>query len=486
MMSGESLAHQPCRLLTKQENDTLFSLVPKDCQNICWSVCQVLVTDGPDHRQWSPFATGVVSLLKDFSCRSFFICLFDLTFDNGRGVLLWRQEVYSEMEYVQTTSFAHAFEADTCMVALNFADEQDAQQFYHHVTQKLVALQKKINNSSVPLAQPADKIPKTAPGSVFPSNTSGLPKPYPGQAASSYLLGVQAPVSRSTESLASTGKKTLRFKSKNKKGRVLDKTEIGEPTDFRHVSHIGWDPKGELSFDEHDPLVLWLLNKAGIDVSGKDAKEKEFIYNFIQQNLGGVEGIRRRTVKTDHSRKLSPIPPPRISSTTTGIKPGRVEQSPPTVQERPPPVAPPPPPPPPPLVYHDVEEPKATDALYESLPPPPPPPPPLLLAPPAPRRALLDAISEGFTLRKSASENVLTESRPLTDRDKLMSDIRTKHALRPVLSHTTTTSRPSSNEEVGLDTMAQILSRALAQRREAVALQDDNGNQTEEDDEWEV
>ena len=193
------------------------------------------------------------------------------------------------------------------------------------------------------------------------------------------------------------------------------------------MSHIGWDINRGLSFDEHDPLVLELLRKAGIDVKGKDANEKEFIYGFIQESLGGVAELRRqKTIKADRQRprKTSPMPPPRSSSKMPLTEPLRDE-------------LPPPPLPPPLLQYDDYEE-ISEDELYESFPPPttapPPPPLPPLRSPKTPtaRIALMDDITKGVTLIKSASENVLAQPRPLSDRDKLMSDIRTTRTLKPV------------------------------------------------------
>ena len=55
-----------------------------------------------------------------------------------------------------------------------------------------------------------------------------------------------------------SGKDTLRKKGKKDKKRPrLCKEDIGTPTDFRHVSHVGWDP--EKGFDVIYQYIRYIL-----------------------------------------------------------------------------------------------------------------------------------------------------------------------------------------------------------------------------------
>lgn len=47
-------------------------------------------------------------------------------------------------------------------------------------------------------------------------------------------------------------------KDKNKK---LTKADIGLPSDFKHLSHVGWDPNQGFALDNVDPNLLKFFKK---------------------------------------------------------------------------------------------------------------------------------------------------------------------------------------------------------------------------------
>ncbi|TNN74821.1 Wiskott-Aldrich syndrome protein [Liparis tanakae] len=76
-------------------------------------------------------------------------------------------------------------------------------------------------------------------------------------------------------------------KKKGKKGPKFSKADIGAPSGFKHVSHVGWDP------DNIDPDLWKLLSQAGISEDEmKDENTSQLIYNVIEQS-GGMEAVKR-------------------------------------------------------------------------------------------------------------------------------------------------------------------------------------------------
>lgn len=50
-------------------------------------------------------------------------------------------------------------------------------------------------------------------------------------------------------------------KNKKDKNRKLTKADIGLPSDFKHVSHVGWDPNQGFAIENVDPQLLQFLAK---------------------------------------------------------------------------------------------------------------------------------------------------------------------------------------------------------------------------------
>lgn len=50
-------------------------------------------------------------------------------------------------------------------------------------------------------------------------------------------------------------------KSKKDKSKKLTKADIGLPSDFKHLSHVGWDPNQGFALDNVDPNLLKFFAK---------------------------------------------------------------------------------------------------------------------------------------------------------------------------------------------------------------------------------
>lgn len=85
--------------------------------------------------------------------------------------------------------------------------------------------------------------------------------------------------------------------SKNKtQNRKLTKADIGTPSNFKHVTHIGWNAKSGFDLSGEDDALRPFLQKAGVSENQlKDRRTRDFIYDFIQTN--NVEEIVRKETK---------------------------------------------------------------------------------------------------------------------------------------------------------------------------------------------
>lgn len=53
-------------------------------------------------------------------------------------------------------------------------------------------------------------------------------------------------------------------KSKKDKNKKLTKADIGLPSDFKHLSHVGWDPNQGFALDNVDPNLLKFFAKVNL------------------------------------------------------------------------------------------------------------------------------------------------------------------------------------------------------------------------------
>ena len=86
----------------------------------------------PDPSEWCRYYCGVVCLVKDYSARSFYIEMVDIS----KFEAVYTQEIYLEMTYSLTSGDFHQFPGDFCTVGLHFTDETEAAQFGQTVRSK--------------------------------------------------------------------------------------------------------------------------------------------------------------------------------------------------------------------------------------------------------------------------------------------------------------------------------------------------------------
>ncbi|KAL6474351.1 hypothetical protein MHYP_G00179120 [Metynnis hypsauchen] len=491
-------------LLTPQENECLFSHLGRKCITLCSAVVQVYAADrGPS---WTKRCCGVACLVKDNPQRSYFIRVFDIK----DGKPKFEQELYNNFTSISSRPYFIAFAGDSCQIGLNFASEEEAKRFRVTLSELLSRRQKKTEKRRDP-----------PNGPTLPMATVDIKNPE----INNVRFHNNSHMNNMVHS--SLNKKEKKVKGKRKK---LTKADIGTPSNFQHIGHVGWDPNTGFDLNNLDPELKNLFDMCGIsEAQLKDKETSKVIYDFIEKK-GGVEAVknelRRQAPPPPPSRGgPPPPPPPHTSGPPPPPPPARGRGAPPppppsrapTSAPPPPPPsrqgmgAPPPPPPsrghpPPPPPAHASMPPQAPQSHPPppppppsggSAPPPPPPPPPPPGPPPPPdvdgsvesmpspvggKSALLDQIREGTQLRKVEQNNRPVSS---TGRDALLDQIRQGIQLKTVSENSDSgppTPAPSSGIVGALMEVMQKRSKAIHSSDEDE--DDDEDEDFEDDDEW--
>ncbi|XP_006811741.1 uncharacterized protein LOC102809815 [Saccoglossus kowalevskii] len=463
-------------LLTHQENEQLFNILGKRCVTLATAIVQLYVAH-PDRDRWSRKHCGVACFVKDNPKRSYFIRIFDI----HKGYVVWEQELYNQFKYGTPKSFFHTFATDNFQVALNFANEVEANGFKTVINEKIRQKQQRKQEKK----KQAPARPRGAPP----------PAPMPSPIIPSKIL------------------MTLR-------------------------QAFSFIPTVKYATDNLDPDLKNLFDTVGISESQlKDKEMSKFIYDFIESQ-GGVEAVKRDqerirqgTISGERPARLAGPPPPLPPSRGPGPPapsrsgppppppPGRATgpppppppsrmngappppppsrgpsqappPPPPNMSSRaPPPTCPPPPPssygaPPPPPGGPPPPPPPGPPPPPSSGPPPPPPPPmppsePDAPAPSSGRSALLGQIQLGASL-KHVDPSEQKAAAPSDTRGDLLSQIRQGRSLKPVEYDDT----PAPVEpQTG---MAAALAAALSLRHDVIHSSDDDDDDDEftDDDDW--
>ncbi|XP_072287445.1 actin nucleation-promoting factor WAS isoform X2 [Pyxicephalus adspersus] len=414
---GRTQENVPSALLMAQENQKLFQLLGRKCMALATTVVQLYLAPSNDH--WVKQCCGVLCLVKDNPKRSYFMRIYSIMEEK----LIWEQELYQQLSYHSSRPYFHTFPAHDCQAGLNFANEEEAEVFHAVVEEKLQKRHhRQDKRQNLPPPPPVtDDRRSTLPLPPTPAPVSNGPSSplhqIPTANLSMSAINIQNPDITSARYRALP---TPSDKSKNKKGKKkFSKADIGAPSGFKHVSHIGWDPNNGFDVNALDPELRNLFSQAGIsEAQLKDAETSKLIYDFIEQH-GGVEAVKQEMRMGDSapppppSRNAPLPPPPSQGRNRTGPlpppparsggppppPPSRTTPPPPSGSPRAPPPpranagAPPPPPPPPP----PAPQPQMSGG---------PPPPPGIVSPvtqpsaPAGRGALLDQIRQGIQLNK--------------------------------------------------------------------------------------
>ncbi|XP_074874694.1 actin nucleation-promoting factor WAS isoform X2 [Buteo buteo] len=243
----------PSGLLQQQENLRLFELLGRKCVTLATAVAQLVVAElGGPGGAWAKRGCGVACLVRDSPRRSYFIRLYCLP----AGSLWWEQELHGEMGYTAPTPFFHTFASHEGRAGLNFADEGEAAAFEGLVQERLRRRQQRAEKRQLPPPPPPGdercgsltRTPSaTGDGSAPP--VPAVPIANPDITASRYR-GLPPP----TAGPPSAGTTPPQAGEQKKGGRKkISKADIGAPSGFKHVGHIGWDPNNGFDVAALDP-----------------------------------------------------------------------------------------------------------------------------------------------------------------------------------------------------------------------------------------
>ncbi|KAK9888656.1 hypothetical protein WA026_000885 [Henosepilachna vigintioctopunctata] len=450
--------NKPSKLLNSDENNQIFRLLGNRCQTLSTTVIQLFLTEPPSHTQWIRKDTGVLCFVKDNIKKSYFFRLLCLRRNN----LIWEHEMYHNLEYVESTSFFHIFEGQDCLVSFNFANIEEAKDMKKIVDFKVYAKRKKEERRRV---HNSNSYTRNINNSLRPTNPQDfVVKKIPDLAA-----------------------------KQAKRRRNITKADIGSPRDFKHLSHVGWNPNSGFDLDGVDDQLRKFFAKAG--VSEKELQDKEtrdFIYGFINER-GGYDAVKK-----ENTESVEIIKP---NSNLAPASPLSVPPVPPRGPGKPHVrAAPPPPPSGPPgrlstkVIQEKSSLPNQNDHFTSSPAPPPPPLPSSLLPPtlqqdgqsdnskPSPmdmNSALLQSIRNGTTLKPVEEKKVAV----VEARNDLLCEIRKGFSLKPVQEREM--KQLNQGNETGSTDLAGALARALAERSKAIHSEDDDSeDEDSNDDEW--
>ncbi|KAJ9584014.1 hypothetical protein L9F63_021643, partial [Diploptera punctata] len=230
------------KILSREENEHVFRLLGNRCQSLATAVVQLFVTDPPNHSSWRRSDAGILCLVKDNQRRSYFFRLYCLT----RGQMVWEHEVYNSMDYLSPRTWFHSFEGEVCIF---WNMEYDARMVKNILNEKFEAKKQR-------------RLERRSRSSMQPRSLLGY-HPSSGGHVTGSLSNLQngsVPVARQQSRVTPSGKK----KDKDSKRR-LTKADIGLPKDFRHVSHVGWDPNKGFDLENiEDPQLKVFFEKVRV------------------------------------------------------------------------------------------------------------------------------------------------------------------------------------------------------------------------------
>ncbi|XP_028849466.1 wiskott-Aldrich syndrome protein-like isoform X2 [Denticeps clupeoides] len=279
----QALETAPSALLSPQEHDKLLDLLGRRCVSLVTTVVQLYMALPHNPNCWCLQNTGVLCFVKDNHQRSYFIRLFDVQ----AGKLLWEQELFNQLVYKRARPFFHTFAGDECQVGLNFVSEQEAESFFYNIEEKIIQRNERQDRSLPAIPNQYAMLP------ALPAMAT-IDIQNPDIQASRYR-SLPAPSNVNV----SKGKDKKDKKGK-KKSSKLSKADIGAPSGFTHVSHLGMDPSNL------DPDLKKLLSCAGISESDlNDAETSQLIYDVIEK-AGGMDAVKQAV----NQQESGPPPPP--------------------------------------------------------------------------------------------------------------------------------------------------------------------------------
>ncbi|KAK7085578.1 hypothetical protein SK128_012808 [Halocaridina rubra] len=289
--------NQGSKLLNYEENEAIFQAMGPNTQSQATAVVEVFVTVPPHHNVWTKFLCGVATFTRDSSRKSFYIQIYEAT----QYTLVLEQEIYREFTYHQSHDYFHQYEGDERTIGLNFSDNEEASEFAKAVN-KLLRNRKKQRDEKRKKAMAQKESEKKQKRLQQQQQMQQNQQPQYEQKRE------QPEKYKTIRGVKNFRKEIKKFATVGREKKPRKALEIGDPQDFRHVSHAGLDR--QFGIDEE---VLKLLENMGFDNKPENQK---YAYEFIEKNVGGnMEEVKRMNHKLstrrdlDGPRQRGPPPP---------------------------------------------------------------------------------------------------------------------------------------------------------------------------------
>lgn len=372
--------------------------------------------------------------------------------DDGTGKIpIWEHELFAAFGLRKDAPYFYSFESDVCQYGFLFCDVKEAAEFAKCVEKKAAKIGKGMS-----LPDHSDTVSVSSMGSSRSRRTSFLGSLFGSSSKDSIDSHQQEPKKKS--------------KAKASKLDKVCEDDIGDPINFQHLSHIGFNPSSGI-WDVQNIPPKWkrFFEAAGVGKEQLESRENAaFIAEFVQtvQQEEAAAKKKKGPPPPPPPKKKAPAPPPSRQAPSVAAKqpPSPVKASPVKPSQ---PVQPPKAPPP-----------LAAKAPASGAPPPPPPSFAQFkafqqeqhhtpqeedeeAAPSAPKRPTPQApASSGI------SDELLKSIRAAT-----LSDLRPTPVNEP--------SSPAPEDNVPGDAMAALLAKQMKARKQA-----NIGSESEDDEEW--
>ena len=268
-----------CRsdMLYEDENQKLFELIGPNCVTQATAVVRVFRCLPSSPNRWTKIGVGVATFIKDSKLRSFFIRVYNLR----TSTKIFDEEIYNEFDdYKAASRYFHHFSGAVGVCGLSFADASEADFFKAIIIDRLEARAQKRSARKQKQMKDRNEIRSPSPFTSSQTWTPNISNPNfqqsnytnsmntnnsNGEISGMHVVEVGGRMDSSSRSMSMSsnsvnkGSSSMLFptkllpsskknKSLSQKKKEISKTDIGTPTNFRHLEHVGGGQKRSTSY----------------------------------------------------------------------------------------------------------------------------------------------------------------------------------------------------------------------------------------------
>ncbi|CAH8557782.1 unnamed protein product [Schistosoma turkestanicum] len=242
-------------IITDEENSILLSLMGAGCKSLAAAVVQYYQGEWI----WRLKDCGVACCIKDTNYEDYFIRIYCVE----RKILLFEQRLFLEMDYTEETRRFHAFQSSEGPFGLAFASLLEAKHFLRKINGCLRSMRATVDEE-------------------FSSNLHAI---------GSHAVLQDGICNLNQTELSDQGLMSIRNKKKSKRKKKLTSKDTSNPSDFRHIEHVGHDREPKI-FDipsQESAIIRNKLRAIGREDAMNVPSEQTFVYNIAREHGGLLE-----------------------------------------------------------------------------------------------------------------------------------------------------------------------------------------------------